>query len=557
MTNKLKQLDEALLQAIEPATVLHLTTNCRAATRAIQRIFRGSRLGLTLVMCRVGGGNAADLVESGLVKRVIAGSYGAATKAHTGPLPQIQRVHASGKVEFQHWSFYSLTQRLAAAAQGLPFVPTHSLAGSTMAERNAPEFQLLRDPAGSGQSIGAVSRLRPDISIVHAMAADEEGNTILVPPLEDAAWGAKACVKGAIVTVEKIVSRDFIRRHSHLVRIPAKYVRAVCEVPLGGHPGSVYSPVLPEIDGYLEDDEFNMAYFAATREPAQLEAWLQQWVYGASHEEYLALLGQDKLLHLRDTTRRPVVASPRDKEEPGELTTAEKTVVMATREIVAKVRDAKCAIVLVGVGLSEVPGSAAKILLKEEGIEVALAMGHGFYDFEPFPGFSEPDLSQTQVTTDSSEMYGTLLGGRPGEALALLGAAQIDQFGNLNSTLIGGRLLTGSGGSNDAASTCDTIVVTRSGKRKLVEKVEYVTCPGDRVSVLVTDKGVFTKQPGVAKFRLSLFFPDPGQSDAEALQEIADGCGWELEFAPEIRRCELPDAVELATIRGLMPARYE
>lgn len=557
MTNKQKQLDEALLQAIEPATVLHLTTSCRAATRAIQRIFRGSQLGLTLVMCRVGGGNAADLVESGLVKRVIAGSYGAATRSHTGPLPQIQRVHASGKVDFQHWSFYSLTQRLAAAAQGLPFVPTHSLTGSTMGERNAPEFQLLRDPTGSGQSIGAVSRLQPDVSIVHALAADEEGNTILVPPLEDAAWGAKACAQGAIVTAEKIVSRDFIRRHSHLVRIPARYVRAVCEVPFGGHPGSVYSPVLPEVDGYLEDDAFNEAYFAATREPSQLEGWLQHWVYGASHDEYLALLGAGRLRQLRDTARRPVAASPRVKDEPGALTAAEKTVVMATREIVAKVRDAKSALVLVGVGLSEVPGSAAKMLLKEQGIDVALAMGHGFYDFEPFPGYSEPDLSQTQVTTDSSEMYGTLLGGRPGEALALLGAAQIDRFGNLNSTLIGGRLLTGSGGSNDAASTCDTIVVTRSGKRKLVEKVEYITCPGNRVSVLVTDKGVFTKQPGVTKFQLSLFFPDSGQADADALKEIADGCGWELEFAPDIKRCEPPDAMELATIRGLMPARYE
>ena len=133
---KVSELDAALRSLLRPGMAVHLTTQARAATRAIQRVFRGQYLGLTLIMGRIGGGHAADLLASGLVKHVIAGSYGAVSRQYTGRLPQVQQVYAAGKVTFQHWTFFSLTQRLMAAAQGMQFVPTHSLAGSTMAAAN-------------------------------------------------------------------------------------------------------------------------------------------------------------------------------------------------------------------------------------------------------------------------------------------------------------------------------------------------------------------------------------------------------------------------------------
>ncbi len=552
--NKCRPLDTALRESIFAGMTLHLTTQCRAATRAIQRLFQGEPLQLKLVMGRIGGGHGADLLESGLVS---AGSFGAATRGHTGPLNQVQRVYASGAVSFQHWSFYSLTQRLAAGAQGLPFLPTHSLVGSTMAADNYPDFQVIDDPIGSGRKVGVLRALNPDVSVIHALAADEEGNTILVPPIEDAAWGAKACTAGAIVTVEKVVSRDFIRRHSHLVRIPGRYVRAVCEVPFGAHPGSLYSPVLEEIGGYVEDEAFNAAYFAAARDVETLRCWLQKWVHEpVGHQAYLTLLGNERLRALGATVRGVLPPASITEDQPVALSPPEKMMVMATREVLRAIDKQPSPLLLVGVGLSEVPGTAAKLLLALQGVEVKLAMGHGFYDFEPFPGYSEPDLTRTQMTTDSTEMYGTILGGRPGSTLALLGAAQVDLNGNLNSTVVGGRLLTGSGGSNDAASTCDTLVVIRLGKRKLVEQVEYITCPGTRVSVVVTEKGVFRKLPGTSVLRLCEYFPEDGKSATDIVEEIAAGCGWQLQVAPGLTACEPPSALELATIRSLMPARY-
>jgi len=561
-TSKRAHLDDALRAAIRPGMTLHLTTQCRAATRAVQRIFRGQSLDLTLAMGRIGGGHAADLVASGLVRRVIGGSYGAATSVHTGPLRQIQRVHAAGTVEFSHWSFFSFIQRLAAAAQDLPFIPTHSLAGSSMARDNAPAYRMIDDPLGSGQKIGVLAPLRPDLSIVHAFAADEEGNTLIVPPIEDAVVGAKASREGVIVTVERIVDRDFIQRHSNLLRIPARYVRAVCEVPYGAHPGGFQSPLFPGIGGYDEDHAFNRAYFAATRDPVALEQWLERWMFGpGSHEGYLQQLGAETLRGLHAV---PAAGSPSPvadaaaplPEDTGPLGRTEGMLLMAMREVMRSVRANGHDVVLVGVGLSEAPGSAARELLRAEGIDIKLAMGNGFYDLEPYTGRSEPDLDSTLMTTEGAEIYGYLLGGRRGRAMALLGAAQVDQFGNLNSTLVGGKLLTGSGGSNDASSVAQTLVVSRLGVQKLVAQVEYVSCSGQRVETLVTERGVFRKPPGGDRFVLCQILPADGQSERAAVEEIAAGCGWPLQVAPELEVCAPPSAVERATLRRLSPARY-
>lgn len=66
---------------------------------------------------------------------------------------------------------------------------------------------------------------------------------------------------------------------------------------------------------------------------------------------------------------------------------------------------------------------------------------------------------------------------------AFIGGAQIDPFGNVNSTMIGSYdqvqvRFAGSGGANGIATYCDTIVVMRHDRRRFVERVDYLTCPG-------------------------------------------------------------------------------
>ena len=95
------------------------------------------------------------------------------------------------------------------------------------------------------------------------------------------------------------------------------------------------------------------------------------------------------------------------------------------------------------------------------------------------------------MLNDAGMVLGTLVGGPGTTTLACLGGAQVDRFGNLNSTLIpDGPFLVGSGGGNDVA------VGVRRGDRRRAPSPErtppecgYVTSPGRAVRALVTDLG--------------------------------------------------------------------
>ena len=88
-----------------------------------------------------------------------------------------------------------------------------------------------------------IKRFNPDVALYHGWAADAAGNTIIAPYGDDREWGAKAATAGVIVTVEKIVSTDFIREHAHMVKIPAYMVDAVCLAPFGAHPRAMNAAV--------------------------------------------------------------------------------------------------------------------------------------------------------------------------------------------------------------------------------------------------------------------------------------------------------------------------
>jgi len=563
--SKIRLLDDALEQLIRPGQAVHLTTQARAATRAIQRVFQGRDLGLKLIMGRVGGGHGADLLASGLIRHVIAGSYGAVSAQYTGRLAQVQRTYSSGKVTFEHWSFLSLMQRLAAAAQGMPFALSHSLAGSSMARSNPDAFMQIADPFGSGRRVNLLKALHPDVSILHVDAADEEGNAILLPPFEEGAWGAKASRHGVLVTAEHIVSADFIRAHSHLVQLPGRYVAAVAHVPYGAHPGQFGSGILASVRAYEEDEAFNSEYFAATRDPQALERWVDDWIYGLTdHAAYLRKLGDQRLADLgrnvNPTAKPPADVKVMSEDADSKLASGcndnEIIMTLAMRTILRQQAKKGYDVYLVGAGLSEVPATAAYATLAKEGVKLDLTMGHGYYGFQPGGGRSNPDASTSLLTTDAITIYSTLLGGRIGSSLAILGAGQVDHTGNLNSTLIDGQLLTGSGGSNDAAATCDTVVVTRLSRKKLVEKVDYITCPGTSVSAIITEYGIFEKN-AEGEMVLTRYIDIGNVGEGAMREKIAAGCGWPLKTIARLEREGAPSPDEIALIRSLMPSRYE
>src|SRR5205807_8255808 len=156
--------------------------------------------------------------------------------------------YKSGEVDVEHWSILTYVQRLEAAARGLPAAVTGSLRGSSMAANDG--YAETDTPFGP---VGLVSPLVPDVTLLHGVAADPDGNVVLNPPLLEGYWGALAARRGAVVTVERVV--EDLSPWAHLVHLPAHRVLAVSEAPLGAHPGGLFARGTPA-EGYGEDVDF-------------------------------------------------------------------------------------------------------------------------------------------------------------------------------------------------------------------------------------------------------------------------------------------------------------
>ncbi|MDD5039335.1 MAG: hypothetical protein PHN78_08510, partial [Dehalococcoidales bacterium] len=236
------------------------------------------------------------------------------------------------------------------------------------------------------------------------------------------------------------------------------------------------------------------------------------------------------------------------------VSAAELTAIIAARKIVEKVEKYNYQVILVGAGLSEVPAYIAYYLLRDKGIFIHPVMGHGYFGYEPLPG-GYPSPASCLMLTDCFENYGVIVAGLKKTCLSLLGAGQIDKFGNTNSTKVGGRLLTGSGGSNDAMAAPETMVITRQSQSKFVEQAEYVTCAGDRVRTVVSDMGIFEKPEGLSELVLTGYVSGNGTKE-DIIETIRDNCGWKLKVSEDAGHISPPTPRELELAFWLMPSRY-
>ena len=155
--------------------------------------------------------------------------------------------------------------------------------------------------------------------------------------------------------------------------------------------------------------------------------------------------------------------------------------------------------------------------------------------------------------------------------VGFMGGAQIDPFGNINTSAIGGDYwkpkvrLPGTGGANDIASLCRAvIIVTPHEKRRFVERVDFITSPswlegdGSRrragllfggVSRVVTTLGLLGFDPDTRRMRIEATHP------GVSVETIRQHTGFELGVAPEIAVTEPPSDDELAMLRALDPER--
>ncbi len=187
----------------------------------------------------------------------------------------------TGTVKLQEWSHLGLGLRYRAGAMGVPFLPTLSMLGSDLMGVN--EARTMQDPY-TGHTVCIVPALFPDVAILHVHRADRYGNCQIDGyPHMDADIACAATT--VIVTAERIVDEEDIRRRPDRTTIPAMAVDAVIEAPFGAFPGECY--------GLYETDfsHFDMYVDLINRKGLDgLREYMDRYVHGpATHEEYLAL----------------------------------------------------------------------------------------------------------------------------------------------------------------------------------------------------------------------------------------------------------------------------
>jgi len=151
---------------------------------------------------------------------------------------------------------------------------------------------------------------------------------------------------------------------------------------------------------------------------------------------------------------------------------------------------------------------------------------------------------------------------------AIIGGAQIDRYGNVNSSVInreGGKTrLPGSGGANAIASLVKRVIVLMPHeKKKLVENVDFITSPGNLVRRLPRREHglLFGKVWKVVTDLAIMSFNERGEMFLEAIHsgistdEIVNNTGFDLVIPPNVKVVEPPTAEELQTLSQLDPKK--
>jgi acyl CoA:acetate/3-ketoacid CoA transferase alpha subunit/acyl CoA:acetate/3-ketoacid CoA transferase beta subunit len=559
--DKVCSLEEAIRKHVKKGMSISFAGRGGALVNQLVREFWDKNPGFIIINNGITA-TVLSLIHGRLAKKIIASFIGDVYPT-PGPNPVAQKAYLSGAVEFEDWTMLTIPQRLLAGATGWSVIPTRSIVGSSMEKENRESFAVIDDPFVPGQKIGLLSALTPDIALVHGAAADRCGNTIITYPLAADVFGAWGAKHGVVVSAEKIVSTEYIRNHSHLVRIPSYMVRAVCEVPYGAHPAGMPNCGLPEFEHYFEDYDFLIENREASRDDQKFSEWIKYWILDCrDYNEYLAKLGRDRLLYLKgkagsDSWRNEITAEIPNLDFNKEPNSLEKLVVTAAQVINDRSVAGGYKTILAGVGLPHLACWLATYRLKEKGYDVDLMAEIGMFGHLPRASdpfiFSYHNMHTCKILNNNETMLGVFVGGSSNQCLGVLGAGQIDKYGNGNSTKLPGvGYLVGSGGSNDIANgNRETVVVINSGKQRLVEQVPYITFSGKNVTTLVTDVGIFEKIGGEGTFTLTTYIPSrPKQTAEEAVAGMKEKVGWELKVGSNLKEAQ-PVAKEEVTLLRL------
>ncbi|RXT45604.1 CoA transferase subunit A [Bradyrhizobium betae] len=202
-----------------------------------------------------------------------------------GLAPHFRRQAESGALKVYDLDGPGIAGGLRAGICDLPYMPVPDL--GTDLPKFAPEHYWPLPSKPGERKMLAVAAVKPDVCLLHAQQADEHGNVQhLGPPFFDAMIAQAS--RRVIVSVDRIVSSDTIRRSNHLTKLPSAMVDAVVEAPFGAHPTA--SPSL-----YRSDEAHLKEYVMSSASVEAFGGYLERYVRSASPTAYLDVIGGSRL----------------------------------------------------------------------------------------------------------------------------------------------------------------------------------------------------------------------------------------------------------------------
>ena len=287
MTDKLTTIAEAVRTLVRDgdSVVLGAALESDIPFAAAHELIRQSKRDLTII---------APISDMGTDLLIGAGCVGGIRGAWVGNMMggtgyNYRRACEQGvphRLAVHDYTNLSLGMALFAGASGLPYVPMRSLLGSDIARTNA-EFKRADNPFAptpEAEPLVLVPALIPDVAILSVQRADASGGCHH--------WGSRGVAQEAalaaqrvIILADEIVDKAVIASDPSRVLVPGYKVAAVCHAPAGQHPS-------PMTGTWRRDNDFFGDYLKRSKDRADYEGWLKEWVLGVpDHAAYRAKLG--------------------------------------------------------------------------------------------------------------------------------------------------------------------------------------------------------------------------------------------------------------------------
>lgn len=269
---KVMTMKEAISNFVKPGSTLFLSGMQHGEpSAAVHEIVRQKIEHLSVISCLVV--TAYLLIGEGLVDKVITGYMFQDAKRYY----MLEKALANHKLPvYEEYSHFGVSLGLLAGQIGIPFIPVRSQIGSDMLNHN-PNIKVIENPY-NGENVGTIKAITPDIGILHVQRCDAEGNAQKWGTLGVDVEGINAS-RTVIVTTEKIVDSEVIRRDPNRTIIPGFRVSAVVEQPWGSYP--------MHLAGCYANDQAN--FTKEINHAESYETYIKRLIYGVNNwDEYLA-----------------------------------------------------------------------------------------------------------------------------------------------------------------------------------------------------------------------------------------------------------------------------